>query len=240
MSSSTSSPAFLSPLSFRTAVHHRHLNARSVLCPALPLRLRIHSANVSRRAGNDVRMQTWSDPAVTREYFDYLEGRNQREETTDCQSTIVGTGRIGSLLAKYGTDDLMIKRGEAIPSDAPGPVYVCTRNDDLDDIIASCPEEKREDLVFVQNGFLERFLRERQVAENTKANLYFAVPKLGATPIDGITATDPDGLTAVCGKWEGRQAYPSPLILSPNVGDPTLKQFYYSHFSVFCCSFPCI
>lgn len=151
---------------------------------------------------NNVRMQTWSDPAVTREYFDYLEGRNQREDLADCQSTIVGGGRIGSFLAENGMKDLVLNRGEPIPPDAPGPVYVCTRNDDLLQVISSCPPEKKEDLVFVQNGMLERFLRNHGCDKNTKANLYFAVTKVGAKPIDGITETDPEGLTAVCGKWE--------------------------------------
>ena len=151
-----------------------------------------------------VRMQTWSDPAVTKEYFDYLSGINQIENTIDCQSTIVGAGRIGNFLFEQGQgDDLIIKRGQSIPPDAPGPVYLCTRNDDLEDIITSCPPEKREDLVFLQNGMLEPLLRRHDLTLNTKANLYFAVPKLGAKPIDGITDTDPKGLTAVCGKWQG-------------------------------------
>lgn len=157
----------------------------------------------SARLNKGLRMQTWSDPAVTREYFDYLEGRNQRDLMSDCQSTIVGPGRIGSFLAENGMNDLVLQRGDAIPPDAPGPVYVCTRNEDLMDVILSCPPEKKEDLVFLQNGFLERFLRQAQCDKNTKANIYFAIPTMGAKPIDGITETDPEGLTAVCGKWEG-------------------------------------
>lgn len=149
-------------------------------------------------------MQTWSDPAVTREYMEYLSGINQRVDTTDCQSTIVGTGRIGEFLKANGDGtDLIIKRGEAIPADAPGPVYLCTRNDDLEDIIINCPDEKKDDLVFMQNGYLEKLLRRHGVDENTRGNLYFAVSSLGADPIDGITEKNPDGLTSVCGKWEG-------------------------------------
>lgn len=157
----------------------------------------------SARLTNGLRMQAWSDPAVTQEYFDFLEGRNQRDLLSDCQSTIVGPGRIGSFLAENGMNDLVLKRGEPIPPDAPGPVYVCTRNEDLMNVILSCPPEKKEDLVFLQNGFLERFLRQAQCDKNTKANLYFAITKMGGKPIDGITETDPEGLTTVCGKWEG-------------------------------------
>lgn len=160
----------------------------------------------ANKSVHTTRMQVWSDPAVREEYFDYLEGRVQRTETADCQSTIVGAGRIGSFLAEKGKNDLVIKRGESIPPDAPGPVYVCTRNDDMAQVIADCPEEKLEDLVFIQNGMLERFLREKNVSDNTCANLYFAIPRIGAKPIDGITDKNPEGLTAVCGKWEGAVA----------------------------------
>lgn len=172
--------------------------------------LRTHHPTATRRVSTRQRhvtplhMQTWSDPAVTKEYIDFLSGVNQRELTVDCQSTILGYGRIGHFLQTLGGgNDLIIRRGEPIPPDAPGPVYVCTRNDDLEDIILKCPDEKREDLVFMQNGYLENLLRKYALNENTKANVYFAVNKFGAKPVDGITETNPEGLTSVCGKWEG-------------------------------------
>lgn len=156
------------------------------------------------RCATGITMQTWSDPAVTQEYFDYLNNVNQRDMKKDCASTIVGHGRIGNFLRDSGNgDDLVIRRGQSIPEDAPGPVYVCTRNDDLEAVIESCPESKKEDLVFIQNGMLEKLLRRHDVSDNTKANLYFAISEMDEDPIDGITETDPKGLTAVCGKWEG-------------------------------------
>lgn len=155
------------------------------------------------RTRDGLRMQTWSDPAVTQEYMDYLGGVNQREDKKDCTSTIVGNGRIGNFLFRQGPgDDLILSRGESIPKDAPGPVYVCTRNDDLEDIILNCPDEKREDLVFVQNGYVENLLRKYALDDNTKANLYFAVSQFGGDAVDGVTELNPDGLTAVTGKWE--------------------------------------
>lgn len=136
--------------------------------------------------------------------MDFLAGKNQREDTQDCTSTIIGSGRLGNFLREMGNgDDLVIRRGQSIPEDAPGPIYVCTRNDDLEDIILNCPESKKEDLVFVQNGFLEKVLRRHNVDDNTKANIYFAVKQMGDDPIDGVTDVNPEGLTAVCGKWEG-------------------------------------
>lgn len=190
--------AFVSPLSLSSgSLSSPQLRRTSFRRP--PFRA------VARHSRNDrkLTMQTWSDPKAREEYFDYLEGRNQREDTHDCVSTIVGAGRIGSLLAKHGSGDLILRRGDPIPADAPGPIYVCTRNEDLKAIIDSCPPEKKEDLVFLQNGYLERFYRRNGVSENTKANIYFAVSKVNATPIDGVTETSPDGLTTVSGKWEG-------------------------------------
>ncbi|PXF43360.1 hypothetical protein BWQ96_06923 [Gracilariopsis chorda] len=175
----------------------------SLKCLSGHYRCRSTSRRIAR-SRSVVRMQTWSDPAVTKEYMDYLSGIDQREEKSDCQSTIVGLGRIGDFLRSQGDGtDLVILRGEQIPPDAPGPVYLCTRNDDLEDIIKNCPPEKKDDLVFLQNGMLERFLRKYDCSTNTRANLYFSVTKKGADPIDGITETDPEGLTTVCGKWEG-------------------------------------
>jgi hypothetical protein len=103
------------------------------------------------------RAQTWSDPAVTREYIDFLEGKGGQPESEDGPSTIVGAGgRVGNLLAYAGEgEDVFIQRGQVIPPDAPGPVYVCTRTADMEQVIVDCPPEKLDDLVFLQNGFLE-------------------------------------------------------------------------------------
>eukprot|EP00563_Minutocellus_polymorphus_P010242 CAMPEP_0181061228 /NCGR_PEP_ID=MMETSP1070-20121207/22403_1 /TAXON_ID=265543 /ORGANISM="Minutocellus polymorphus, Strain NH13" /LENGTH=298 /DNA_ID=CAMNT_0023141157 /DNA_START=96 /DNA_END=992 /DNA_ORIENTATION=- len=119
-------------------------------------------------------------------------------------SIIVGGGRIGSLLKDLGTDaDVIVKRGEPIPSEPPsGPIYVCTRNDVLADVVAATPESRRGDLCFLQNGMLGEFIAEQGLpADTTQCLLYLAVPSLGAPPIDGITSLNPEGLTAADGKW---------------------------------------
>lgn len=141
---------------------------------------------------------------MTREYMDFLGGVGQRVHTKDCQSTIVGSGRLGKFLREQGDGtDLVLVRGQRIPEDAPGPVYLCTRNKDLEQIVLDCPDSKRDDLVFIQNGMLEPFLRKFGLSNNTKANIYFAVSRIGADPVDGKTELNPEGLTSVCGKWEG-------------------------------------
>ena len=119
-------------------------------------------------------------------------------------SIIVGGGRIGSLLKELGTDaDVVVKRGEPIPSEpSTGPIYVCTRNDVLADVVAATPESRRRDLVFLQNGMLGDFIAEQGLPpDTTQCLLYLAVPSLGAPPIDGITSLNPEGLTAANGIW---------------------------------------
>eukprot|EP00188_Purpureofilum_apyrenoidigerum_P002494 Plantae.Rhodophyta-Purpureofilum_apyrenoidigerum.ctg25538.p1 GENE.Plantae.Rhodophyta-Purpureofilum_apyrenoidigerum.ctg25538~~Plantae.Rhodophyta-Purpureofilum_apyrenoidigerum.ctg25538.p1 ORF type:complete len:330 (+),score=74.01 Plantae.Rhodophyta-Purpureofilum_apyrenoidigerum.ctg25538:183-1172(+) len=156
-----------------------------------------------RRFGRGVAtMQTWSDSRLREEYFDFLEKKNRKSVQGDQKSIIVGTGRIGSLLLKHGNgDDIVVRRGEQIP-DEPGPVYLCTRNDTLDDIIKNCPKNKLEDLVFLQNGYLDPLLRKYTLVDDvTLANIYFAVSKKGEDPIDGKTEKSPEGLTCVTGKW---------------------------------------
>eukprot|EP00217_Crustomastix_stigmatica_P016846 CAMPEP_0183789298 /NCGR_PEP_ID=MMETSP0803_2-20130417/337_1 /TAXON_ID=195967 /ORGANISM="Crustomastix stigmata, Strain CCMP3273" /LENGTH=294 /DNA_ID=CAMNT_0026033465 /DNA_START=50 /DNA_END=934 /DNA_ORIENTATION=+ len=118
-------------------------------------------------------------------------------------ATIVGAnGRVGDALAKMGPgDDLLLFRGDAVPADAPaGPILVCTRNDVLDSIVDSTPEDRRGDLVFLQNGMLQPWLDSRGLSDATQCLVYFAVAKKGEPATDGITDLAPDGLTAVCGK----------------------------------------
>lgn len=65
--------------------------------------------------------------------------------------------------------------------DAPvgDPILVCTREDDLQEVIDSTPEHRRSDLVFVQNGMLDDFLAEQGLGDNTRGLLFFAVPARG-------------------------------------------------------------
>lgn len=149
------------------------------------------------------RAQTWSDPAVTQEYVDFLEGKGGKPASTDGPSVIIGSsGRLGDLFAGAGDEnDIYIKRGEAIPADAKGPVYVCTPAAAVEEVIMNCPEEKVEDLVFMSNGYLETVLRRHGCDDNTRLAAYFAVPKLGSEPIDGVSTMHPKGLTCAVGKW---------------------------------------
>lgn len=58
-------------------------------------------------------------------------------------SIIVGGGRVGKALQDMGNgDDVLIKRGESVPLDFPGPIFVCTRNDDLEAVLESTPKSR--------------------------------------------------------------------------------------------------
>ena len=120
------------------------------------------------------------------------------------KGTIIGGGRIGGLLHELngGVDQLITRNShEKISSGVEGPIYVCTRNNDLEAIIEACPKDRRDDLIFLQNGILSEYLKSKNLEENTQGLVYFAVSKKGEPPIDGKTDTNPEGLTAVTGKW---------------------------------------
>lgn len=121
-------------------------------------------------------------------------------QAADQTWTIVGSGRVGSALAKYGKNDVIVRRGEPIP-DGSGPILVATRNDSLQSVFDATPEHRRADLVFMQNGMIQPWLNEHHIADNTQLLAYFAVAKQGDEPSGGRTEENPEGLTAVTGKW---------------------------------------
>ena len=115
---------------------------------------------------------------------------------------IVGGGRIGEMLweANAKKDVLLRSRQDPIPA-GTGPIYIATRNNDLDAIIDKTPPERLSDLVFLQNGMLAPYLKKKGLSTNTQGLIYFAVAKKGEKPIDGITDLNPEGLTSITGKW---------------------------------------
>eukprot|EP00929_Paragymnodinium_shiwhaense_P112348 TRINITY_DN80603_c0_g1_i1.p1 TRINITY_DN80603_c0_g1~~TRINITY_DN80603_c0_g1_i1.p1 ORF type:complete len:398 (-),score=78.80 TRINITY_DN80603_c0_g1_i1:182-1321(-) len=147
---------------------------------------------------------------------------------------IGGGGRLGDAFYRMGTKDIIVKRGDPFPADAPrGPIYVCTRNDALAGIVASVPQDRHEDLVFVQNGALLPFI-DRELAPGlpiTVLLVYFAVAKLGDEPLDGKTDTDPDGLSAVNdnGKWavEVQKRLTSSGLACRRLVGPSFTQAYW-------------
>jgi len=160
-----------------------------------------------QRAKPPPHMQVNSDSRATQEYFDFLLNRTKQEVTEDGPSVIVGGGRVGSLLREFGSrrgfDDELVSRGELIPSDHPGPVYVCVQTADLEEVVAACPDDKKDDLVFLQDGMLEPLFQRHGLYGPTTCALWLACLRVGGKPVDGITSDAPEGLTTVSGKWSG-------------------------------------
>lgn len=50
--------------------------------------------------------------------------------------------------------------------------------------------------MFIQNGMLQPWLDSQGLGDCTQVLIYFAVAKMGESPIDGKTRTNPEGLTA--------------------------------------------
>ncbi|GLI68956.1 hypothetical protein VaNZ11_013484 [Volvox africanus] len=111
-------------------------------------------------------------------------------------ATLVGYGRVGKAIAKMLGDDLSTKISErdgSIPGQGKGPIYVCTTNDALDDIVRRTTPARRHDLIFLQNGWLLPWLEYNRLEDVTLVALYMA-----AAPDGNVT----DGCrTVACGRW---------------------------------------
>ena len=117
----------------------------------------------------------------------------------DFSAEIIGNGRIGSLLAEAGHCTVLTRNDKIDPNKVGQPIYIATRNDALDSIVDNCPLNRRNDLVFLHNGYLDDFLSSKGLLNNTQVLLYLSVPSKGTKPIDGITSYNPEGLTMATG-----------------------------------------
>jgi hypothetical protein len=126
------------------------------------------------------------------------DGENDKGGTVP-PAEIIGAGRIGGLLAEPG-QCVVLGREDSIDAQGKGPILITTRNDALEGIVEKCPENRRKDLVFMQNGYLDKFLESKGLLDNTQVLLYLAVTAKGVDPIDGVTTVNPEGLTAATGE----------------------------------------
>ncbi|KAG7366619.1 hypothetical protein IV203_029289 [Nitzschia inconspicua] len=134
----------------------------------------------------------------------WLEKRGDMDRNIDTTpppfATIVGNGRIGGLLASAG-NCVVLGRDDTVDASGEGPIFLATRNDALEGIINKTPENRRKDLVFLQNGYLDSFLESNGLMDNTQVLLYLSVPAKGVEPVDGVTSINREGLTAATGEW---------------------------------------
>lgn len=172
--------------------------------------LSVPPSSVSRLRAPSPCCQVNSDGRPTQEYFDFLLGTKRSQKTEDCPSVIVGSGRIGTMIREFGSrrgfDDVVVKRGDPIPHDHPGPIYVCTQTEDLEAVIKATPEAKKDDLIFLQDGMLEPVFQKYGLYGPTQISLWIAQMRLGGKPVDGVHSAAADGLTQVHGKWAGAVA----------------------------------
>lgn len=125
---------------------------------------------------------------------------NSISSTSSIQAEVIGTGRIGTLLAEAGVCTVIGRNDIIDPNEEGKPIIITTRNDALIGIIEKCPSNRLKDLVFLQNGYLDNFLNEYDLLDNTQVLLYLSVPVKGAIPVDGVTSQNPEGLTTTTGK----------------------------------------
>jgi len=174
--------SFATTTAWTSASANNHIRSNSV---SLGMASRSAEKNASRGAWAAKRGMT--------------EGTDKSDTAVSGFCTVIGGGRIGSLL-EQGGESLLLKRGDSIPADHEGtPILIATRNDSLEKIIDECPENRLKDLVFLQNGYLDGYVAEKGLADNTQALLYLSVPALGVEAVDGITSVNPEGLTAATG-----------------------------------------
>lgn len=146
----------------------------------------------SRMASKWERKQVWLDNRGC------SSGAPSSSSPMSMHAEIIGSGRIGSFLAEAG-DCTMLGRIDKIDESGQGPILIATRNDALAGIVDNCPEGRRKDLVFLQNGYLDDFLKENGLMDNTQVLLYLSVTAKGAEPVDGVTKVNPEGLTTATG-----------------------------------------
>ena len=64
---------------------------------------------------------------------------------------IIGNGRVGGFLSTL-TESKIYGRQDELVDFNDGPIIIATRNDSLKEILSKIPEERIDDLVFLQNG----------------------------------------------------------------------------------------
>ena len=101
--------------------------------------------------------------------------------------TLIGAGRIGGALQQRAAERhrpvTVLGRHDdwrELEHTVGTPIVVCTRNDDLSQVLLRVPEYRRRDLVFVQNGMLRPWLDAHGLQDATRGQLFFAVQTRGA------------------------------------------------------------
>ncbi|VFQ72962.1 unnamed protein product [Cuscuta campestris] len=77
-------------------------------------------------------------------------------------AVIIGRGRVGKALHDMGNgEDVLVNRGERVPLDFPGPIFVCTRNDDLEAVLEATPNSRWSGIILFISACI--FLRDKGI-----------------------------------------------------------------------------
>ncbi|KAF6264062.1 hypothetical protein COO60DRAFT_269918 [Scenedesmus sp. NREL 46B-D3] len=108
-------------------------------------------------------------------------------------AAVIGPGRVGRTLSRMSVPPSpLYGRGSVLPQQLQGPIWVCTTNNALEDVVQRCvAPSQRQQLVFVQNGMLLPWLATHGLQHNTQVLLYMSATEDGKVT-DG-------GRTVVCG-----------------------------------------
>ena len=183
-----------------------------------------------RRRTGVVRWNVWSNPQAVEDYQNLLNGIVDEVTTDQASLIVVGDGYRGlanclQTINPRG-NDVVVEVGPdlVIPEIFPGddgdeddvgtnfPVYLCVAAEELAGIIDKCPAEKKDDLVFLSDGFLEPVLKTRGCCgkTQTQAVLWLTFNQYGVA-YDGRTSMGDNanglaewaGESTATGKWAG-------------------------------------
>ncbi|KAI5083554.1 hypothetical protein GOP47_0003297 [Adiantum capillus-veneris] len=92
---------------------------------------------------------------------------------------VVGDGRVGCAFAQMaGPRTRLVRRGQAVTTEETEnnayPIIVATHCSDLDAVLAKTCKTRWKDLVFVQNGMLQPWLKQHYLQDNTQVLLFMS------------------------------------------------------------------
>eukprot|EP00878_Enallax_costatus_P028943 GHUV01031310.1.p1 GENE.GHUV01031310.1~~GHUV01031310.1.p1 ORF type:complete len:143 (+),score=30.93 GHUV01031310.1:183-611(+) len=88
---------------------------------------------------------------------------------------VVGAGRVGRTISKMAYPALPVYgRGQSLPRQLQAPIWVCTTNDDLQDVVQQLAPSQHQQLIFIQNGVLLPFLASHELQHSTQVLLYMS------------------------------------------------------------------
>lgn len=149
--------------------------------------------------------------------------------------TLIGGGRIGMALATQSAlahwpCTLLTRDGAwgALQVPAGSPIVLCVRNDDLAEVLARIPPQRRPDLALVQNGMLRPWLRSHDLDDVSRGLLFFAVAQRGERP-------QPGGISLLCGphaqllaNWLNALQIPSQAVDPPTFAQVELEKLLWN------------